>query len=194
VVVEDPDTAGGHLGEKMENIGTGDYDQYATIRAIKQFFKDDYHTDVPVIAAGGIWDRADLEHALAEGADGVQMASRFVCTEECDADYAFKKAYLDCKKEDIGLIMSPAGLPGRAILTNTPNIRQYDLDHKTPCRMGCLKKCTYKESGDRFCIVTALDRAQRGDVETGLVFCGTNAWKADHMETVQGVFDELFCD
>lgn len=139
VVVEDPDTAGGHLGEKMENIGKGDYDQYATIRDIKQFFRDEYHVEIPVIAAGGIWDRADLEHALAEGADGVQMASRFVCTEECDADIAFKQAYLDCKQEDIGLLMSPAGLPGRAILTNTPNIRQYDLDHHTPCRMGCLK-------------------------------------------------------
>jgi len=192
VVVEDPDTAGGHLGEKLENIGTGDYDQYGTIRAIKQFFRDEYHTEVPVIAAGGIWDRADLEHALAEGADGVQMASRFVCTEECDADMAFKQAYLNCKKEDIGLLMSPAGLPGRAILTNTPNIRQYDLDQHTVCRMGCLKKCTYKESGERFCIVTALDRAQRGDVDTGLVFCGTNAWKADKITTVQAIFDELF--
>jgi NAD(P)H-dependent flavin oxidoreductase YrpB (nitropropane dioxygenase family) len=192
VVVEDPDTAGGHLGEKMENIGKGDYDQYATVRGIKQFFRDEYHVEIPIIAAGGIWDRADLEHALAEGADGVQMASRFVCTEECDADDAFKQAYLNCKQEDIGLLMSPAGLPGRAILTNTPNIRQYDLDHHTPFRMGCLKKCSYKESGERFCIVTALDRAQKGDVETGLVFCGTNAWKADKITTVQAIFDELF--
>jgi NAD(P)H-dependent flavin oxidoreductase YrpB (nitropropane dioxygenase family) len=140
VVVEDPDTAGGHLGEKLENIATGDYDQYATIRAVKQFFRDEYQTEVPVIAAGGIWDRTDLEHALAEGADGVQMASRFVCTEECDADIAFKQAYLNCKKEDIGLLMSPAGLPGRAIVTNVDNIRQYDLDQHTVCRMNCLKK------------------------------------------------------
>jgi len=192
VVVEDPDTAGGHLGEKMENIGTGEYDQYATIRDIKKFFQEEYGVDVPVIAAGGIWDRADLEHALAEGADGVQMASRFVPTVECDADDAFKQAYLKCRKEDIGLIMSPAGLPGRAILSNRDNIRQYDLDQHTACRMGCLKKCSYKESGERFCIVTALDRAQRGDVETGLVFCGTNAWKADRITTVQEIFDELF--
>jgi len=192
VVVEDPDTAGGHLGEKMENIGTGDYDQYATVRGVKQFFRDEYHSEVPVIAAGGVWNRADLEYALAEGADGVQMSSRFVCTEECDAADEFKQAYLNCKKEDIGLLMSPAGLPGRAILSNTPKIRQYDLDHHTPCRMGCLKKCSYKESGERFCIVTALDRAQKGDVETGLVFCGSNAWKADRITTVQAIFDELF--
>ena len=87
--------------------------------------------------------------------------------------------------------MSPAGLPGRAILSNKDNMRQYDLEHATPCRMGCLKKCTYKESGERFCIVSALDRAQRGDMESGLVFCGTNAWKADRITTVQEIFNEL---
>jgi nitronate monooxygenase len=192
VVVEDPDTAGGHLGEKMENIGTGEYDQYATVRAVKAFFMEEYGTDVPIIAAGGIWDRADMEHALAEGADGVQMASRFVCTEECDASDAFKQKYLECSQDDIGLIMSPAGLPGRAILSNKEDIRQHDLDYGVACNLGCLKKCTYKETGERFCIVSALDRAQRGDVATGLVFCGTNAWKADRITTVQAIFDELF--
>ena len=118
VVVEDPDTAGGHLGEKLENIGTGNYDQYATVRGSQGVFPERIRTDIPVIAAGGIWDRADLLHALEQGADGVQMASRFVATVECDASDEFKQAYLDCRKEDIGLIMSPAGLPGRAILTN----------------------------------------------------------------------------
>jgi nitronate monooxygenase len=192
VVVEDPDTAGGHLGEKMENIGTGEYDQYETVRQVKELFRSEYGTDVPIIAAGGIWDRADVEYALAQGADGVQMASRFVCTEECDAEDAFKQMYIDCKQEDIGLIMSPAGLPGRAILSNQDSIRQYDVDRHTRCKMGCLKKCSYKESGERFCIVSALDRAQRGEVDSGLVFCGTNAWKADKITTVQAIFDELF--
>jgi NAD(P)H-dependent flavin oxidoreductase YrpB (nitropropane dioxygenase family) len=192
VVVEDPDTAGGHLGEKLENIGTGDYDQYKTVRAIKAFFREEYGREVPIIAAGGIWDRDDLEHALAEGADGVQMASRFVPTVECDAADSFKQMYIDCREEEIGLIMSPAGLPGRAILRHQENIRLYDEMNATPCRMGCLKKCSYKESGERFCIVTALDRAQRGDVETGLVFCGTNAWKAERITTVAEIFDELF--
>ncbi len=192
VVVEDPDTAGGHLGEKLENIGTGEYDQYATVRGVKEFFRSEYGRDIPVIAAGGIWDRADLLHALEQGADGVQMASRFVATVECDADPAFKQAYLDCRQEDIGLIMSPAGLPGRAILTNQEKIVLYDQIAGTDCDNGCLKKCTYKESGERFCIVRALDRSQRGDLETGLVFCGTNAWKADRITTVQEIFDELF--
>ena len=153
VVVEDPDTAGGHLGERLENIGNGSYDQYATVREVKAFFMAEYGRDIPVIAAGGIWDRADLVYALEQGADGVQMASRFVATEECDADIQFKQAYLDCRKEDIGLIMSPAGLPGRAILSNQEDVVLYDEIHATVCGNGCLKKCTYKESGERFCIV-----------------------------------------
>ncbi len=194
VVVEDPDTAGGHLGEKLENIGTGDYDQYATVRGVKEFFRSEYGKDIPVIAAGGVWGRHDLLHALEQGADGVQMASRFVTTVECDASDEFKQMYIDCRKEDIGLIMSPAGLPGRAILNNQEDIVLYDALNDTVCTTGCLKKCTYKESGERFCIVKALDRAQRGDVKTGLVFCGSNAWKADRMTTVQEVFDELFAD
>lgn len=192
VVVEDPDTAGGHLGEKMENIGNGTYDQYATVRGVKQFFREEYGRVIPVIAAGGIWDRADLMHALEQGADGVQMASRFVPTVECDAAPEFKQAYLDCRQEDIGLIMSPAGLPGRAILKNQDDIVMYDQLQHTVCDNGCLKKCSYKESGERFCIVKSLDRAQKGDVGTGLVFCGTNAWKADRITTVQEIFDELF--
>ena len=192
VVVEDPDTAGGHLGEKLENIGNGDYDQYETVRGVKAYFKENWQLDIPIIAAGGIWDRADVERALTEGADGVQMASRFVCTEECDADPAFKQAYMDCTKEDIGLIMSPAGLPGRALKSNIDQIRAHDIDGNISCPAGCLKKCAYKKDKERFCIVHALDRAQRGDRETGLIFCGTNAWKAHKIETVAEIFAELF--
>ncbi|MCD6527493.1 MAG: nitronate monooxygenase [Desulfuromonas sp.] len=194
VVVEDPDTAGGHLGEKMENIGTGEYDQYATVRGVKEYFLETWQLDIPIIAAGGVWDRADLECALASGADAVQMASRFVCTEECDADYAFKQAYLDCTQEDIGLIMSPAGLPGRAIKGNIEQIRAHDVDGDISCSSGCLKKCSYKKEKERFCIVHALDRAQRGDRDSGLIFCGTNAWKANKIETVADIFAELFDD
>ncbi|MHB8767092.1 MAG: NAD(P)H-dependent flavin oxidoreductase, partial [Deferrisomatales bacterium] len=192
VVVEDPDTAGGHLGAELERIGDGSYDQYATVRGVKEYFEESFGAAVPVIAAGGIWDRADLLHALAEGADGVQMASRFVCTEECDADPAFKRAYLEARRSDIGLLMSPAGLPGRALVGNVDRLRRRDLDEATRCPYACLKKCTYKENRERFCILGALDRAQRGDVDTGLVFCGSNAWKSDRITTVRAIFEELF--
>jgi len=192
IVVEDPDTAGGHLGEKMERIGSGEYNQYATVRGVKDYLKDKWNVEIPVIAAGGVWDREDLEYALAQGADGVQMGTRFVVTEECDASDEFKQAYLDCSQEDIGLIMSPAGLPGRAIKKNIDQIRQRDVDLDVYCPSACLKKCAYQTSRERFCIIHALDRSQQGNTETGLVFCGTNAWKADHISTVKEVFAELF--
>ncbi|PLY02832.1 MAG: nitronate monooxygenase [Desulfuromonas sp.] len=192
VVVEDPDTAGGHLGEKPEKIGTGEYDQYATVRGVKSYFAETWNLDIPVIAAGGVWGRDDLEYALAQGADAVQMGTRFVVTEECDADDAFKQAYLECTQEYIGLIMSPAGLPGRAIRKNIDGVRQHDVDLDVHCSVNCLKKCTYKAERERFCIVHALDRARLGDVATGLIFCGTNAWKADKITTVKDVFAELF--
>ncbi|NOQ41490.1 MAG: nitronate monooxygenase [Desulfuromusa sp.] len=192
VVVEDPDTAGGHLGEKMEKIGSGEYDQYATVRAVKDYFKTKWDQDIPIIAAGGVWDHDDLQYALEQGADGVQMGTRFVVTEECDAADAFKQAYLDCTKEDIGLIMSPAGLPGRAIKKNIDQVRQRDVDLDVYCPSACLKKCAYRENRERFCIVHALDRSQKGDTETGLIFCGSNAWKADRISTVKEVFAELF--
>lgn len=194
IVVEDPDTAGGHLGEKPERIGSGEYDQYATVRAVKEYFLTEWDLNIPVVAAGGIWDRTDLEHALDEGADAVQMGTRFVVTEECDAADEFKQAYLDCTPSDIGLMMSPAGLPGRALIGNVAAIRQRDLDVDLYCPAGCLKKCAYKEDRERFCIVQALDRAQKGDRDTGLIFCGTNAWKADRISRVQEVFAELFGD
>jgi NAD(P)H-dependent flavin oxidoreductase YrpB (nitropropane dioxygenase family) len=192
VVVEDPDTAGGHLGEKMEKIGLGDYDQYATVRGVKALLRATGGKRVPVIAAGGVWDRNDLLHALDQGADGVQMASRFVCTEECDADEAYKQAYLECTKGDIDLMISPVGLPGRAIVKNIENISRYDREAEFICPVKCLKKCSYREKGTGFCIVHALNRAQQGHVDTGLIFCGSNAWKADRISTVAEIFNELF--
>ncbi len=192
VVVEDPDTAGGHLGADLAAIGTGAYDQVATVRGVKAYFREAFGAEVPVVSAGGIWSRADLEEALAQGADAVQMATRFVCTEECDAPHAYKEAYLAARREDIGLIMSPAGLPGRALVGNLDRVRAHDVDGQVRCGYACLKKCTYKENRDRFCIIGALDRAQRGDVDTGLIFCGTNAWRADRITTVREIFDDLF--
>lgn len=192
IVVEDPDTAGGHLGEKPERIGTGQYDQYATVRGVKSYLKEKWNLEIPVIAAGGVWDRQDLQYALAQGADGVQMGTRFVVTEECDADESFKQAYINCTKDDIGLIMSPAGLPGRALTANLEQVRQRDVDLDIRCPSGCLKKCAYKTGQERFCIVHALDRAQQGDMQTGLIFCGSNAWKADRITTVKEIFEELF--
>lgn len=194
VVVEDPETAGGHLGANLEDIGQGSYDQYATVRGVKDYFQQQWQTQVPVIAAGGIWDRQDLLHALDQGADGVQLGTRFVCTHECDASPAFKKAYLDARPEDIGLIMSPAGLPGRALAANYEAICAHDQKPGLRCPMGCLKRCQYKNEQKPFCIVHALNRAQQGDTETGLIFCGSNAWKSQRIVPVAEIMAELFAE
>jgi len=192
VVVEDPDTAGGHLGARLEEIGTGACDHYGTVRAVGAMFRAEFGAAVPVIAAGGVWGREEFWRALDEGADAVQMATRFVVTEECDAAPAFKQAYLDARKEDIGLVRSPVGMPGRALAANVERIRQHDLDRGFRCSVACLEACGWRDHGSEFCIMEALARAQAGDVETGLVFCGTNAWRAERIGTVREVFEEIF--
>lgn len=192
VVVEDPDTAGGHLGESPERIGTGERDHYGTIRAVKEMFLRVWQARIPVIAAGGVWGREEFLHAMDQGADGVQMATRFVVTEECDADRRFKEAYLSARPEDIGLIQSPVGMPGRALRANVERIAAADRDRSFTCPASCLEACSYRDEGRGFCLVEALSRAQSGDVETGLVFCGTNAWRAERIGTVREVFEEIF--
>jgi NAD(P)H-dependent flavin oxidoreductase YrpB (nitropropane dioxygenase family) len=115
-----------------------------------------------------------------------------VVTEECDAAPAFKQAYIDARREDIGLVRSPVGMPGRALAANVDRIRGFDLDRGFRCSVACLEECAYRDHGSEFCIMEALARAQRGDVETGLVFCGTNAWRAERIGTVREVFEEIF--
>ena len=115
VVIEGP-RAGGHLGFSREEIdsytvtGTKNYDD-----EIKKIISLAKENDLPVVTAGGVYERADMEHQLSLGADGVQIATRFVTTKECDASDAYKQTYLDAKKEDIVIVSSPVGMPGRAI-------------------------------------------------------------------------------
>jgi len=122
VVVEGP-KAGGHLGFSVEQISNPDYALEKilvdVINAIKPY-EESCGKTIPVIAAGGIYTGEDIYRFIKLGASGVQMATRFVTTEECDASINFKKAYINCKKEDIGIIKSPVGMPGRAIVNKLP--------------------------------------------------------------------------
>lgn len=118
IVVEGP-KAGGHLGfakDEVETITNEQYDKVIVdIIDCVNAFANARGKEIPVIVAGGIYDREDMDHALSLGAKGVQMATRFVTTYECDADMAYKQTYLDAKKEDIVIVQSPVGMPGRAI-------------------------------------------------------------------------------
>ncbi len=213
VVIEGP-KAGGHLGfslDELENIQEEDYE--AEIKGIIELvhrYSEKYQYHIPVVVAGGIYDGKDMKHMLELGADGVQVATRFVTTWECDASQAYKEAYLKAKKEDIQIVKSPVGMPGRAIrnafIRKTEKqaaIRETErnsetslLENERPlgktinwkCHQ-CLEKCNPKEIP--YCITDALINAVKGNTDHGLVFCGANAWRAEKMEHVSEIMKEF---
>jgi nitronate monooxygenase len=133
-----------------------------------------------------------MERMFELGAKGVQMGTRFACTEEGDASDRFKQAYIEAKEEDVVLIHSPAGLPGRAI--KNPFVAQYlqGQVESSPCFANCLTHCRYRKTRETFCIAVALVDAFNGVWERGLFFCGSNVAKVNKVETVQGIVEELF--
>jgi len=192
-VVETPATAGGHLGAStMEQVYDPALSLEAALPDTVRFVTEEMKSDIPVIAAGGIWDRADMERMFELGAKGVQMGTRFGCAVEGDAPDRFKQAYIEAKEEDVVLIHSPAGLPGRAI--KNPFVAKC-LEGKGAngtCFASCLTHCRYRKTGETFCIARALIDAFNGKWESGLFFCGSNVIKAQRMETVAEIIDELF--
>ena len=191
VVIEGP-LAGGHLGfheEEIDFYRTNSYfEEVKNIIALVREYAVKYSKHIPVFCAGGIQCRSDVEEYLALGADGVQVGSLFVTTEECDAHEAYKQAYIDCKEEDIVITKSPVGLPGRAINNGfLHRIRQGRVP-TTGCR-NCIKTCNPMET--RYCIADALIRAVKGDVEEGLLFCGAKAYLQKEITTVKAVLDNL---
>ena len=191
LVVEGP-LAGGHLGfsrEQLAHLEEYDFDEeLRKIMACKREYEEKYRTDIPVIAAGGIFDYKDVTHALSLGVDGVQIASRFVATKECDASEAYKQAYIRAEEKDIAIIQSPVGMPGRAL--RNAFIQRVE-EAKAPIRKcyNCLKKCNPAEVP--YCITKALIDAVKGDVENGLVFCGANTGRIREMMTVHDLIQEL---
>lgn len=144
---------------------------------------------IPVIAAGGIWTGQDMEEMLRLGASAVQMATRFVCTHECEAPPEFKQAYLDCHKEDIVIIKSPVGMPGRAIRNRFLDRVESGERIKFTCPLLCLKTC--KAQAARYCIADALINSYRGRVDEGIIFAGENAYRCDRIVSVREIFQEL---
>ena len=193
VVIEGP-LAGGHLGFKKEDLSEYTPDVYSEeirriIRTVKSY-GEKYGVDIPVVVAGGIYDGDDVKRVMALGADGVQVATRFVTTEECDADIRYKEAYIRASEEDIAIVKSPVGMPGRAILN--PFMKRVMAGGKiphSPCH-GCLEKC--KPAEIPYCITDGLINAVKGNVENALLFCGAKAWKAQKIDTVREAVQELF--
>ncbi|HID97166.1 MAG TPA: nitronate monooxygenase [Thermodesulfobacteriaceae bacterium] len=191
VVVEGP-KAGGHLGFKVEELNSPENTlENLTTKVLEavEAFEQKWGRSIPVIPAGGIYTGKDIFRFIQMGAAGVQMATRFVATYECDASDEFKQAYLRASKEDIAIIKSPVGMPGRAL--KGPFIDKAEAGLKKPykCVYKCLKTCDYHDTP--FCISTALINAQRGNINSGFVFCGENVWRINRIVSVQELMDEL---
>ena len=191
VVIEGP-KAGGHLGfsnESLEEYESKDYDkEVLEIIEIVKEYENKYNKKIPVVFAGGVFDRKDIDHYISLGCSGVQMATRFVATEECDADINFKMAYINSKKEDIVIVKSPVGLPGRAINNKFMKDKKLINEKITKC-YKCLKKCNMADIP--YCITGALVRAVKGDIDNSLVFCGENAYRLNKIITVKELIKEL---
>lgn len=191
VVVEGPQ-AGGHLGFAADVLDTP---QAPSLRSLVQEvlevvrpLREKFGADIPVVAAGGVYSGEDIADCLAAGAAGVQMATRFVATDECDAHPRFKEAYVAAREDDVIIINSPVGMPGRAI--NNPFIQGLAESGRGIRRcFGCLQGCNPKVAP--YCISTALINAVTGQVDDGLIFAGSNVHKVDRIVPVRQLMSDL---
>ncbi|GAB1476372.1 nitronate monooxygenase family protein [Bacillota bacterium] len=183
IIVEGPE-AGGHLGFSHKVLASED--KPSVIDIVKEVVGG-----IPVVAAGGIFTGGDIADCLKAGAAGVQMATRFVATDECDADIKFKEAYVNAEKEDIVIIESPVGMPGRAIYNKFIQKVSEQGDEIKGC-FQCLKGCNPKKAP--YCISVALINAVKGNVDEGLIFAGSNVHRVKKIVPVKELINELMGD
>ena len=191
IVVEGP-KAGGHLGYKREQIDDSHYSLETLVPEIVaevSKFGAEHDCHIPVIAGGGIYTGEDIYRTMELGAEGVQMGTRFVTTEECDADPAFKQSYIDARREDIEIIESPVGMPGRAIRSSFLERVKAGLKRPKACPFDCIRTCDVTHSP--YCIMLALYNAFKGKLQNGYAFCGANAWRAEKIQTVRELMSSL---
>ena len=194
VVVEGP-LAGGHLGFKKEEL-TGTVVPLKklieeTVNEIRQF-EEKYSKDVPVIAAGGIYTGQDMFDIMQAGAKGVKLGTRFVTTHECDASLEFKESYIASKEEDITIINSPVGLPGRVIRNEFVNQIQMGNTKPFKCVWHCLSSCNFKQAP--YCIAQVLFNSARGIMDEGFAFAGAKAFRATKIQYVSEVINDLITE
>ncbi len=191
VVVEGP-KAGGHLGFKLEQL---EDDSFSLEQLVPQVVKvtkafgAQHGCEIPVIAGGGVYTGGDIHRLFLLGASAVQMGTRFVATIECDATQDFKQAYVNAQKDDVKIIQSPVGMPGRAI--NSPFLEAVEAGERKPksCPVNCIKTCQVDKVP--YCIIGSLTAALRGNFLKGYAFAGSNVWRIDRITTVKQLVDEL---
>ena len=158
------------------------------IEAVRPF-EQSIGRDIPVVPAGGIYTGADILKYMRMGAAGVQMATRFVTTDECDASPEFKAAYVEARPEDIVIIKSPVGMPGRAIRNGFINDVGEGKRKPYKCPYHCLLTCDYQNSP--YCIALALMNAKKGKLKNGFAFAGANAFREKAIVPVKTLMDSL---
>lgn len=187
-IVIEGSLAGGHLGFLLENIQNNStqklLDILGEVKAVVRKYEALYHQKVPIFVAGGIYTNDDIKQALTAGADGVQMATRFIATDECDASDAFKQAFINAKKEDLSIVKSPVGMPARAL--STPFLKKHQKI--TKC-FSCIQSCHVTNAP--YCITQALINAVNGNLDEGIVFSGTNGYRINKIVSVKTLIDEL---
>ncbi len=191
VVVEGP-KAGGHLGFKANQIEDENFSIQKLIpEVVKEvaIFEEKYNQEIPVIAAGGIYTGEDMYNIMQLGAKGVQMSSRFVPTDECDADIKFKETYINANENDVEIIQSPVGMPGRALKGEFLEKVKQGLTAPKSCPYNCLHTCDYKKVP--YCIIVTLYNAYQGKMDKGYAFAGSNAYRATKISSVKEVVDSI---
>lgn len=193
VVIEGP-KAGGHLGFSKEEVIKYEKESYDNevlkIKEVVQRYREKYSKNIPIVLAGGIDEKQDVDHAFYLGMDGVQVGTALVTTIECDADRKYKEAYVNAEKEDVTIVKSPVGMPGRAIKNKfMTEVMEGKKFSPMKC-LGCLKKCN--PSKIPYCITERLIKAAKGDVDNGLLFCGEKSYEQKEISTVHQVIKRLF--
>jgi nitronate monooxygenase len=189
VIVEGP-KSGGHQGAKKEELFLPEHQLEAILPPIVE--ERNKWGDFPVIAAGGIWDKKDIDQMLALGADAVQLGTRFIATPECDASQEFKQILLDAKEEDVVIVSSPVGYPARAI--NTDLIKNLVPNNPTQkCISNCIFPCNRGEGARKvgYCIADSLGNAHLGITSNGLFFSGSNGYKVNEIIPVSELLLKL---
>jgi NAD(P)H-dependent flavin oxidoreductase YrpB (nitropropane dioxygenase family) len=193
IIIEGP-KAGGHLGFSKEDIlnhtAMNTSEILPEVLSAIRPFEEKYGRKIPVFVAGGVFDGSDMAELTQAGAAGVQIATRFIATEECDASEAYKKRMIAATSEDVKIVNSPVGMPGRAL--NSPLIERLSNGLNFPperCNL-CLKACPHGNLTP-YCISRALIEAVRGNWEDGLFFCGSNVERIKKITTVRELIDEI---
>lgn len=192
VIVEGP-KSGGHQGAKYDELFAPEHQLEAILPPIEE--ERDKWGDFPIIAAGGIWDREDIDKIMDLGADAVQLGTRFIGTHECDASPVLKQVLLEAREEDIVIVSSPVGYPGRAVKTNL--IETLDPGNaRISCISNCIFPCNKGEGARRvgYCIADSLGDAYLGRLQTGLFFSGANGYRLKEIVHVKDLIDELMVD